>query len=138
MIMKYTSGNSQKMVRISCGLIAVLVPWGVASAQTEKPTQAAPTINIRTAGDLASACSVKPANRTDFARLNFCTGYAQGVLDTDRLNPNPTKFCFPKAPPKRAETMKEFATWVGADAARKNEMANVAFLKFMGGRFPCK
>jgi hypothetical protein len=33
--------------------------------------------------------------------------------------------------------MKEFASWVRANAARKDEVANVAFLRFMAGRFPC-
>ena len=33
--------------------------------------------------------------------------------------------------------MKEFAGWVRADASRKDELASVAFLRFMAGRFPC-
>jgi hypothetical protein len=93
--------------------------------------------NIRTAGDLADACTVSPTNQTGFARLNFCNGFAQGIIQTNSQNPNGTKICIPNPSPKRSETMKEFAGWVRADATRKDEVASVAFLRFMAGRFSC-
>ena len=95
-------------------------------------------VNIRTAGDLADACTVTPNSRTSFARLNFCNGFAQGVLQTERQNPSGTKICVPSPSPKRSETMKEFASWVRADASRRDSVASVAFLQFMTGRFPCQ
>jgi hypothetical protein len=86
---------------------------------------------------LADACAAAPINRANFARLNFCNGFAQGVLQTDRQNPNGTKICIPTPSPTRSVTMKEFASWVRADVSRKDEVASVAFLRFMAGRFPC-
>jgi hypothetical protein len=94
-------------------------------------------LNIRTAGELADACTVTPTSQASFARLNFCNGFAQGVLQTDRQNSNGTKICIPNPSPKRSETMKEFAGWVRADVSRTDELASVAFLRFMAGRFPC-
>jgi hypothetical protein len=43
----------------------------------------------------------------------------------------------PNSSPKRGETMREFAGWVRADVSRKDEVASVAFLRFMAERFPC-
>jgi hypothetical protein len=94
-------------------------------------------LNIRTAGELADACTVTSTSQASFARLNFCNGFAQGVLQADRQKPDGTKFCMPSPSPKRSVTMREFANWVRADAARKDEVASVAFLRFMAGRFPC-
>ena len=42
-----------------------------------------------------------------------------------------------RSPPPQHETMKKFASWVRADVSRKDEVASVAFLRFMAGRFPC-
>lgn len=96
------------------------------------------SLNIRTAGDLAAACSTPPSNAVNSARLNFCTGFAQGVLQAAGQNPSAPKYCLPSPSPKRSDTMKEFATWVKADAARRTELASVSFLKFMAQQFPCK
>jgi hypothetical protein len=101
-------------------------------------TTSAKLIGVKTAGDLATACTVAPKTKTDFARLNFCNGFAQGVLQNNQQNDNGTKICFPSPAPKRSDTMKEYATWVKADPARRVQLASVSFLKFMGGRFPCK
>ena len=95
------------------------------------------SLNVRTAGDLADACTVTPTSKASFARLNFCNGFAQGILQTNAQNSNGTKICIPNPSPKRSETMKEFAVWVRADVSRKDELASVAFLRFMAGRFAC-
>ena len=108
-----------------------------AAPPTKLPTATSVNISIRTAGDLADACTVSPTSKANFARLNFCNGFAQGILQTNRQTPSGTKICIPSPSPKRSETMKEFATWVRADASRKDELASVAFIRFMGGRFPC-
>jgi len=108
-----------------------------AAAPTKPPTPVAISINIRSASDLADACTVTPTSKADFARLNFCNGFAQGILQTNGQNPNGTKICLPNPSPKRSETMKEFASWVRADISRKDDLASVAFLRFMAGRFPC-
>ncbi len=90
------------------------------------------SLNIRTAEDLAVACSASPTSAGNAALLNFCNGFAQGVLQTTQQ-----KICFPKPPPKRSETMKQFAAWVQADTARRKEVASASFIKFMTERFPC-
>ena len=111
-----------------------------AAAPTAAPKSPKPvpvSLNIRTAADLADACSVAPTGQVNFARLNVCNGFAQGVLQNDRQNPNATKICIPTPSPKRSATMKEFASWVRADASRKDGIASVAFLQFMAGQFPC-
>ena len=108
-----------------------------AAAPAKAPRPAPVNLNIRTAGDLADACTVSPTNQASFARLNFCNGFAQGIIQTNSQNPNGTKICIPNPSPKRSETMKEFADWVRADATRKDEVASVAFLRFMAGRFSC-
>jgi Rap1a immunity proteins len=69
--------------------------------------------------------------------LNFCTGFAQGILQTNGQNSDGTKICLPNPAPKRSETMKEFATWVRADPSRRVQLASVGFLRFMAERFPC-
>jgi hypothetical protein len=119
--------------------LAAVVSLSPASAATPmKSANNAPVaINIRTAEDLAAACTLKPANRGDFARLNLCNGFAQGALQTNQQNPNGTKICIPNPSPKRSETMKVFASWVRADVSRKSDLASVAFLQFMAERFPC-
>ena len=124
-------------------LVVCLIAIGISPTRAAAPTRAvrsppAPvSINIRTAGDLADACTTRPVDRVSFARLNFCNGFAQGVLQTDRQNPSGTKVCMPNPPPKRSETMREFAGWVRADVSRKDAVASVAFLRFMAERFPC-
>jgi hypothetical protein len=108
-----------------------------AAAPAKAPRPAPVNLNIRTAGDLADACTVSPTSQTSLARLNFCNGFSQGTIQTNTQNPSGTKICIPSPSPKRSETMKEFAGWVRADASRKDELASVAFLRFMAGRFPC-
>jgi Rap1a immunity proteins len=125
-----------RVMPIFCLVIGCASPI-YAAAPTKAPTPAATSINIRSAGDLADACTVTPASKANFARLNFCNGFAQGILQTNGQNSNGTKICLPSPSPKRSETMKEFASWVRADISRKDDLASVAFLRFMGGRFPC-
>ena len=108
-----------------------------AAAPTKLPTPPPVGLNIRTAGELADACTATPTSQASFARLNFCNGFAQGVLQTDRQNPSGTKICIPNPSPTRSVTMKEFASWVRDDVSRKDEVASVAFLRFMAGRFSC-
>jgi hypothetical protein len=109
-----------------------------AAAPSKSPKATPVNVNIRTAGDLADSCTALPTGQISLARLNFCNGFAQGVLQTERQNPGGTKICIPSPSPKRSETMKEFASWVRADASRRDDVASVTFLRFMAGRFPCQ
>jgi hypothetical protein len=115
------------ILALTCALPAVAAP----------PKARPVSINIRTAADLAVACSAKPVSPGNAALLNFCNGFAQGVVQTERLNPGGSKICLPTPAPKRSETMKEFVTWVMADAARKTEVASAGFIRFMSEKYPC-
>jgi len=119
-------------------LTLVCVSSAKAATPTKPPKAALVNVNIRTAKGLARACTVIPTGQTSFAQLNFCNGFAQGVLQTESQNPSGTKICIPSPAPKRSETMQEFAGWVRADTSRNNEVASVAILRFMAGRFPCQ
>jgi Rap1a immunity proteins len=128
-------------MRFTILLLALIC--GVAAAPPTTPTTpktppAPISLNIRTAGDLADACSTPPNSAANAAKVNFCNGFAQGVIQTARLNATGLKVCFPSPAPKRNETMKEFVTWTKADANRKDQEASAAFLGFMADRFPCK
>ena len=117
-------------------IIILALTWAVPAIAA--PPKAPPvSINIRTAGDLAVACSAKPVSPSNAALLNFCNGFAQGVVQTERLNPEGSKICLPTPAPKRSETMKEFVTWVTADAARKKEGASAGFIRFISEQYPC-
>ena len=127
-----------RIIVVFCLIVVCVSP--TRAAAPSRPAKAAPapiSVNIRTAGELADACTTRPTDKASFARLNFCNGFAQGVMQTDRQSPNATKICMPNPSPKRSVTMKEFASWVRADVSRKDDVASVAFLQFMAGRFPC-
>ena len=117
-------------------IIILALTWAV-PAVAAPPKVPQVSINIRTAGDLALACSAKPVSPGNAALLNFCNGFAQGVVQTDRLNSEGSKICLPTPAPKRSATMKEFVTWVMADAARQKEGASAGFIRFMSERYPC-
>ncbi len=108
-----------------------------AAAPAQSPPPLSLSLNIRTADDLAGACIATPTSNASAASLNFCNGFAQGILQTNAQNPNGTKICIPNPSPRRSVTMKEFAGWVRSDPARRVEVASVGFLRFMAGRFPC-
>ena len=129
-------GQCHRLILVCCLAMSCISP-ARAAPPSASPKAAPVSINVRTAGDLAYACTVKPASRTDFTRLNFCNGFAQGVLQTNQQSQNGTKICIPSPSPKRSETMAEFARWVLADASRKDGLASTAFLQFMAGRLPC-
>ena len=117
-------------------IIILALTWAV-PAVAAPPKAPAVSINIRSAGDLVVACSAKPVSPGNAALLNFCNGFAQGVVQTERLSPEGSKICLPTPAPKRSQTMKEFVTWVMADAARRIEGASAGFIRFMSERYPC-
>src|ERR1700758_1927246 len=108
--------------------IILALTWAIPAVAAPPPKAPPVSINIRTAGDLALACSAKPISPGNVALLNFCNGFAQGVVQTERLGPGGSKICLPNPSPKRSTTMKEFVTWVTADAARQKEGASAGFI----------
>ena len=126
-----------QFISVFCLALACAAPIRAAKPAQSQAKPSPISLNVRTASDLADACTVPPNSKVSFASLNFCTGFAQGILQTNAQNSNGTKICMPNPSPKRSDTMKEFAVWVRADASRKDDLASVAFLRFMAGKFPC-
>ena len=75
------------------------------------PAQAQKSVNLqaRTAGDLAELCGANPKEPQADAKINFCHGFAQGVITVElRRTEGKKAFCFPSSPPSRSATMNEF------------------------------
>jgi hypothetical protein len=96
-------------------------------------------LQARTAGELAALCAVSPETPGADAKINYCHGFAQGAVD-DRLRVDADKrpFCFPSPAPSRTSTMHEFASWVHADASRREMPVLDGLFTFLHERFPCR
>jgi Rap1a immunity proteins len=113
----------------------------LASGMATAGVWAAQGIDIRaqTAGDLAEICAARPGEPAADAKINFCLGFAQGVIDLDLEHAGDKKpFCIPRPGPSRRETMTQFARWVGEASDRRSMPAAAGVIRFMGERFPCK
>jgi hypothetical protein len=96
------------------------------------------SLHVRSAGDLAEMCGASPNEPTGAARLNYCSGFAQGVVDLDLRHAGGKKpFCFPPDI-KREVTLHEFASWVRAVPSRGSEEATSELLRYLAERYPCK
>jgi hypothetical protein len=96
-------------------------------------------LDLKTAGELSDACAATPKDPTGRERINYCIGYAQGVLEAEGRHTGDKKlFCMPTPPPRRIATMQEFTSWVRAIPDRRSKPADEGFLQFMAERFPCK
>ena len=114
---------------------AVLTAVLATSAQAQRGV----TLEARTAGDLADLCSANPKDDRGDAKINYCHGYAQGVIISAlRNNEGKKPFCFPSPAPTRTATMNEFVAWVKAMPDHRSPSAVDGLLRFLGERFPCK
>lgn len=94
---------------------------------------------LRNAGDLAALCAAKAPDPRMAAKLNFCFGYAQGVVHMEQeRGASARKFCFPTPTPSRAATMEAYARWVKASPATAALPAAETVMKFMLETYPCK
>ena len=123
--------------RVMRAIIILALASAIPAVAAPPPKTPPVSINIKTAADLAVACSAKPVSPGNAALLNFCNGFAKGVVQTERLNSEGSKICLPTPAPKRSATMNEFVTWVKADATRQKEAASAGFISFMSERYPC-
>jgi hypothetical protein len=97
------------------------------------------TPRARTAGDLAELCGVSPKEPAADAKINYCHGFAQGVVDLDLQHTADNKtFCFPSPAPTRTATLNEFVGWVRSMPEHRSLRATDGLLQFMAQRFPCK
>ena len=111
---------------------AILLMPALAHAQGQ-------ALHARTAGDLAELCSANGKDPAGAARLNFCLGYAQATFDLEIKHAGDKKpFCLPTPAPTRQATMAEFANWVKGLPENKALNSQVALMRYMAQRFPCK
>jgi hypothetical protein len=61
-------------------IIILALTWATPAVAAPPPKAPPVSINIRTASDLAVACSAKPVSPGNAALLNFGNGFAQGGL----------------------------------------------------------
>ncbi len=96
------------------------------------------TLHVRTAGDLAALCGVNPHEAGADAKINYCHGFAQGVVDVELMKAGDKKpFCFPSPAPTRTATMAQFVEWAH-DSAHRSEGAVDGLMHFLADRYPCK
>jgi hypothetical protein len=96
-------------------------------------------LQARTTGELAELCAANPKDPLGDAKINFCHGFAQGVINVELRQAEGKKpFCFPNPAPTRTATMGEFVSWVRAVPEHKSPPAVEGLLQFLGERFPCK
>lgn len=95
--------------------------------------------HVRTAGDLAELCGATPKEAAADAKINYCHGFAQGVVDLELQRKGDKKsFCFPSPAPTRTATLGEFVNWVRAMPDHRTLPATDGLFKFLAERFPCK
>ncbi len=112
------------------------LPAALAFAMLAAPAHAQRPIALhaRTAGELAELCTASPREPAAEAKVNYCHGFAQGVVDLELMHGKP--FCIPQGTSRDA-TLAEFARWVGAQAERRSAKAVPALLGFLAERYPC-
>ena len=109
--------------------LAILLPGLVASAAwAAQPI----TLRARTAGDLAELCGADPRVPGGDAKINYCHGFAQGVVDLDLQHTADKKpFCFPSPAPSRTATLAEFVGWVRSLPEHRSLPATDGLLNFL-------
>ena len=119
-------------------LLMLLVAVGLALPAVAHAQQAI-ALHARTAGDLAELCGANPRSPGGDARINYCHGFAQGVVDVELMKAGATKpFCFPNPVPSRNATLAQFVEWVRGSSARREKNAVDGLMQFLGERYPCK
>jgi hypothetical protein len=116
--------------------LAVLAPSLIIScAWAAQPI----TLHVKTAGDLAELCGANPREPAADAKINYCHGFAQGVVDLELQHTGDKKpFCFPSPSPSRTATLGEFVDWVRALPEHRSLPATEGLFKFLAERYPCK
>lgn len=95
------------------------------------------SLHVRTAGDLAEMCSAIPRDLNGAARLNYCSGFAQGAVDVELRHATPKPFCIPPGT-TREVTLHAFASWVRAVPSRASDEATSGLFHFLAAQYPCK
>lgn len=91
-------------------------------------------LHARTAGELAQLCTASLRQPGGDARVNYCHGFAQGVVDLEQMHG--MRFCIPQGTSRNA-TLAEFARWVRADPQRGSANPITGLTQFLQERYPC-
>lgn len=127
-----TGDHSMKTLFVAAILLSAAA---LAQGQAAQPV----SLHVRSAGDLAELCGANPREPAADAKINFCDGYAQGVVNLELQHSGDKKpFCLPSPPPSRSATLGEFVNWVRAMPDRRGLPAADGLFKFLGERYPCK
>ena len=97
--------------------------------------QRAVDLHVRSAGELAELCAANPREPGGDARINYCHGYAQGVVDVELMHGKP--FCFPHPAPTRTATLHQFVEWVRGSSDRGSMNPVEGLMRFLSDRYPC-
>ena len=86
-------------------------------------------------GELAALCGASPREAAADAKINYCYGFAQGVVDVELKHGRP--FCLPSPAPKRGATMHQFVDWVRDHPEHHSEDSVDGLMRFFREKFPC-
>jgi len=114
--------------------LAFLAALSFAALAVPAHAQRNVALHARTAGELAQLCTASPEQPARDAKINYCHGFAQGVVDVEQMHG--MRFCIPKGTSRDA-TLAEFARWVGADPQRHSANAVTGLTQFLTEHYPC-
>jgi len=96
-------------------------------------------LHVRTAGDLAELCSANTREPGGDAKINYCHGFAQGVVDVELMKAGDKKpFCWPNPAPTRTATLGQFVEWARGSSEHRSEGAVDGLMHFLAERYPCR
>jgi Rap1a immunity proteins len=116
--------------------LATLVPTrGIAAVSPDEFT-------ANTTGQLVALCSAPPTDPLATPALNFCHGFAVGVVralqEEDAADPGAkAMFCLPAKGVERNQAISEFVQWASADPSRMAMPAADGVAGFLAARYPC-
>lgn len=125
--------------RWTVAAVLALAPCALAPRAAHAVTEA--NFIVSTTADLVELCDAKPDNAMGIAAVNFCYGFAQGVVITELQNlgtsRDPKLFCLPDPLPRRSDTLSAFVPWARASQARLNGTPSDALIGFLAEHYPC-
>jgi hypothetical protein len=114
--------------------LAFLAALAFAALAVPAHAQRSVALHARTAGELADLCTASPRQPEGAAKVNYCHGFAQGMVDVEQQHG--MRFCFPPGT-SRDTTLAEFARWVGAEPQRRSANAVKGLTQFLTETYPC-
>jgi hypothetical protein len=119
--------------------LALLAATACLALPLSAHAQRAISLHARTAGELAELCGANPREAGADAKINYCHGFTQGVVDVELMKAGDKKpFCWPNPPPTRDATLAQFVDWVRALPAHRSEGSVDGLMQFLAERYPCK